>query len=160
MRYVLLATEEQSVPDAALPQLKKAKKGLSANRPGIVSFETIRSGADPKTPMFRRDTQESNLRPSAPEGIYSSDFAALFTTNRLEESSSIHGDAPCATVTQAGETFARLRGLARGLVSLAELGDVEAALAVLNQLQGVLVGMRPRRDDLPTRYDRILENDE
>lgn len=70
-----------------------------------------------------------------------------------------------AAVTNGAGTFpedhrARLRSLARGLVSLAELADVEAALTVVDQLRDVLVGMRPSREDLPTRYDRILENDD
>ena len=60
-----------------------------------------------------------------------------------------HGASPCTTVDDDGcplpeDVSRRLRGLARGVVTLAEGGDIETALTLVDQLRDVLEGARPR----------------
>ena len=87
-------------------------------------------------------------------------FGGQWSTGDLSEA---HAEPSCPTLHGTPETLheangGRLRSLARGLVTLAEAGDVDAALAVLETLRGVLDGMRPRRDG-PTCWELLVADD-
>ncbi len=63
MRYVMRTTVMRTIPDAVLPRL-----------PGFLPVESSRAGRLPTPPeknleQFQRATQDSNLRPTAPEAV-------------------------------------------------------------------------------------------
>jgi integrase len=70
MRYVMRTTMMRTIPDDVLPRLPATLPGLAAVRPEQSSgAETIRSGPLKNPQQFQRATQESNLRPTAPEAV-------------------------------------------------------------------------------------------
>jgi len=83
----------------------------------------------------------------------------------LLEGAPPRGEPPCPTLPEAGRTLApdvsrRVRGLTRGLVTLAEGGDVEAALLLVDQVRDLLTALLPTEPtSTRTRFDRVLEDD-
>ena len=63
LRYIMRTVAMRTVPDAALPVLTPMK-ALESSRPVTIAYIP---SENPE--QFRRATQESNLRPTAPEAV-------------------------------------------------------------------------------------------